>query len=39
MSKKLGVDDAEPLSRPAVRSRQIGVRLTDAEYEALEKLA
>jgi hypothetical protein len=39
MSKMLGVDDTESISRPAVRSRQIGVRLTDAEYEALEKLA
>jgi hypothetical protein len=39
MSKMPGVDDAESISRPAVRSRQIGVRLTDAEYEALEKLA
>ena len=39
MTKMPGVDDAESISRPAVRSRQIGVRLTDAEYEALEKLA
>ena len=39
MSKMRGVDDAESIRRPAVRSRQIGVRLTDAEYEALEKLA
>ena len=39
MSKMLAVDDADSISRPAVRNRQIGVRLTDAEYEALEKLA
>jgi hypothetical protein len=39
MSKMLGVNDAESISRPAARSRQIGVRLIDAEYEVLEKLA
>jgi hypothetical protein len=39
MSKMPGVDDAESISRPAVRSRQIGVRLTETEYAALEKAA
>jgi hypothetical protein len=39
MDKTPSVDNPELVSRPAVRSRQIGVRLTDAEYEALEKLA
>jgi hypothetical protein len=39
MSKMPGVEDVESIGRPAVRSRQIGVRLTDTEYEALEKLA
>lgn len=37
--KTLSVKSSEPTSRPAVRSRQIGVRLTEAEYAALEKMA
>jgi hypothetical protein len=39
MSKILSVDSSESISRPAVRSRQIGVRLTETEYAALEKVA
>ena len=39
MSKTLSVDSSEMISRPAVRSRQIGVRLTETEYAALEKVA
>ncbi len=39
MKKMLSVDNAESISRPAVRSRQIGVRLTESEYAALEKVA
>ena len=38
-SKILSVDSSESISRPAVRSRQIGVRLTETEYTALEKVA
>ena len=29
----------EPVQRPDVRSRQVGVRLSESEYSALEKLA
>jgi len=29
----------EPVQRPDVRSRQVGVRLSESEYTALEKLA
>ena len=29
----------EPLQRPDVRSRQVGVRLNESEYAALERLA
>ena len=39
VSKILSVDSSESISRPAVRSRQIGVRLTETEYAALEKVA
>jgi len=39
MGKMLSVDNSESISRPAVRSRQIGVRLTETEYAALEKVA
>jgi hypothetical protein len=39
MAKMLSVDNPESISRPAVRSRQIGVRLTEAEYGLIEKLA
>jgi hypothetical protein len=39
MGKMLSVDNAESISRPAVRSKQIGVRLTETEYAALEKVA
>ena len=39
MNKILSVDSSESISRPAVRSRQIGVRLTETEYAALEKVA
>jgi len=39
MGKMLSADNSESVNRPAVRGRQIGVRLTDAEYEVLEKLA
>lgn len=31
--------EAEPLQRPDVRSRQVGARLSESEYAALEKLA
>jgi hypothetical protein len=37
--KTLSVESSEPIGRPAVRSRQIGVRLTETEYAALEKVA
>ena len=30
---------AQPVQRPDVRSRQVGVRLSESEYTALEKLA
>jgi hypothetical protein len=39
MGKTMSVDKPESISRPVVRNRQIGVRLTDSEYQALEKLA
>jgi len=39
MGKTMSVDNPESIRRPVVRSRQIGVRLTDSEYQALEKLA
>jgi hypothetical protein len=37
--KTLSVEGSEPISRPGVRRRQIGVRLTETEYAALEKVA
>jgi hypothetical protein len=39
MDKMLSADSSESISRPAVRNRQIGVRLTETEYAALEKVA
>ena len=39
MGKILSVDDPESINRPAVRSRQIGVRFTETEYATLEKVA
>ena len=39
MNRAPSVDDSESISRPPVRSRQIGVRLTEAEYGLIEKLA
>lgn len=39
MGKTLSVDNPESIRRPTVRSRQIGVRLTETEYAALEKVA
>jgi len=39
MATKSLFDGTEPAQRPDVRSRQIGVRLTEPEYTTLEKLA
>jgi hypothetical protein len=38
-TKTLTTSDSETLQRPAVRSRQIGVRLTEEEYSDFEKAA
>lgn len=38
-TKPLIDNGAEPAQRPDVRSRQVGVRLSESEYGALEKLA
>lgn len=38
-AKTLTTSDSETVQRPAVRSRQIGIRLTEEEYAAFEQIA
>lgn len=38
-TKTLTNNDSETVQRPAVKSRQIGVRLTEEEYKELENVA
>jgi hypothetical protein len=39
VTKTLPVEVSEDVQRPAIRNRQIGVRLTESEYTVLEKMA
>jgi predicted DNA-binding protein len=39
VTKTLTNNDSETVQRPAVKSRQIGVRLTEEEYNELENVA